>query len=145
MSEKFFTIEEADQLRVQISSKVEDIIDINRKINYTSKDIQDLFDIWGEAVKDNSNPDHELYLKIIEKSDLLAGELNERVSEVENTGCYVRDVEHGLIEFPFITNDRIVFLSWKIGEDKINYWNEENDVSRRRPIEDLMSKSVSGS
>ncbi len=61
--------------------------------------------------------------------------LGRLVEEVESTGCLIKDLGQGLIDFPAIRNGEEVFLCWKLGEPGIAYWHGlEEGFRGRRPI-----------
>ena len=46
-------------------------------------------------------------------------------TELHETGIELKDYERGLIDFPSMRNDRIVFLCWQIGDgEQIEWWHE---------------------
>ncbi len=50
--------------------------------------------------------------------------INESLHTVNELGVIVKDADIGLCDFPYLLNGRIVYLCWKLGEDKINWWHE---------------------
>lgn len=59
--------------------------------------------------------------------DRLEGEtrhLQEYVDELGEVGCELKDFQTGLIDFIGRHQGRDVYLCWKLGEDKIEYWHE---------------------
>lgn len=50
--------------------------------------------------------------------------LQREVASIEKTGCQVKSVEQGLIDFPCLKEGREVYLCWKYGEDDIGFWHE---------------------
>ncbi|MBU0530133.1 MAG: DUF2203 domain-containing protein [Candidatus Aenigmatarchaeota archaeon] len=143
MAKKTFTLEEANQTLEEIRPHVEVIVDINEKIIHTSKDVENLFDIWGDNVMEKNNPDHEIYFELIERGSFLSNELKERVIEVEKIGCYLKDFKLGLVNFPFEHEGKKVFLSWKLGEKSIDYWHEMNSGFSGRKRIDELNKPIS--
>jgi hypothetical protein len=60
------------------------------------------------------------------------------VEELQEIGVIVRDIDDGLIDFPFKMKGTDAFLSWQLGEDKIRHWHDgESGFEGRRPIVDL--------
>ena len=60
------------------------------------------------------------------------------LDQLNEIGCVVKDLDEGLIDFPFKINRRDACLCWKEGEHKITCWHEtEEGYSGRRPIIDL--------
>lgn len=138
MAKKTFSLEEANQILDSIKNHVEDIVEINKKILHTSKDVETLFDIWGNTVMEKNNPDNNLYIEMIERGAFLSEELKMKINEVEETGCYIKDLKLGLIDFPYEHQGKTVLLCWKVGEDEIRHWHDIHaGFSSRKPIEDL--------
>lgn len=57
----------------------------------------------------------------------LAREANDAVQEITDTGCQVKDIDTGLIDWPSIRDDHEVYLCWRFGESDILYWHEIAD------------------
>ncbi|MDA0739879.1 MAG: DUF2203 domain-containing protein [Nitrospirae bacterium] len=50
--------------------------------------------------------------------------MHESLETIQEMGVIVKDLESGLCDFPFLLDGRIVYLCWKLGEDKIEWWHE---------------------
>lgn len=62
--------------------------------------------------------------------------LQESVEEIRETGCLIKDLEEGLLDFPAMLGDREVYLCWKMGETQIEYWHHiEDGFAGRKRIE----------
>ena len=62
--------------------------------------------------------------------------LQQCVEEIQSTGCLIKDLEEGLLDFPALLGDREVYLCWKLGEETIEYWhNVEDGFAGRKRIE----------
>ncbi len=60
--------------------------------------------------------------------------LNELVEEMQSTGCLVKDLEQGLIDFPALRKGEEVLLCWKLGEPEIAFWHRgDAGFPGRRP------------
>jgi hypothetical protein len=59
--------------------------------------------------------------------------------EIEATGCVLRDVDRGLVDFACRARDgNTVFLCWHLDEPAIAFWHGVNEgYGGRRPIADL--------
>ena len=54
------------------------------------------------------------------------------------TGCLVKDLEMGLLDFPSILNDEEVLLCWRLGEDRIRFYHGMNEgFAGRKPLDPL--------
>jgi hypothetical protein len=73
--------------------------------------------------------------------------LAERVAalfaELEAIGCIAKGIEAGLIDFYALRDDRLVYLCWRQGEERITHWHDlDAGVDGRRPIDDLLSTGI---
>jgi hypothetical protein len=59
--------------------------------------------------------------------DAVVKDLMSRVSELEDLGVRVRDIDSGLIDFPAIRFGNTVYLCWRYGESEIEYWHGANE------------------
>ena len=46
------------------------------------------------------------------------------IDKIQGTGCVLKDLETGLVDFYSLQNNRVVFLCWKLGEPAISSWHE---------------------
>ncbi|MEO5799616.1 MAG: DUF2203 domain-containing protein [Gemmatimonadales bacterium] len=66
----------------------------------------------------------------------LAGEIESCLDELTQIGCHFKDFEAGLVDFPTIHDDRLVYLCWRAGEERVEYWHEiTGGVDGRQPID----------
>jgi hypothetical protein len=57
------------------------------------------------------------------------------VDQIEATGCQVKDIDLGLIDFPGRLNGEDVFWCWRLGEDRIRFWHRQSEgFAGRKPI-----------
>jgi hypothetical protein len=56
--------------------------------------------------------------------------------EIESTGCILRDVDAGLVDFPCRSRGgATVFLCWRLGEPAIAFWHGRDEgFAGRKPI-----------
>ena len=46
------------------------------------------------------------------------------VDEIHSHGCYLKDIDLGLIDLYGIVDGRVVYLCWRLGEDRGRFWHE---------------------
>ena len=69
------------------------------------------------------------------ESDQVARKLLETVQKIQETGCVVKDLDLGLVDFPSLLKGEEVYLCWKLGEERIGYWHGiEEGFSGRKPL-----------
>lgn len=74
--------------------------------------------------------------------DKAAQEAKDTLAEIEAIGVQVQDLEEGLLDFPCLMDGKTVMLCWKLGEDSITHWHEQEDgVAGRKPIDARFGKT----
>lgn len=64
-------------------------------------------------------------------------QINESLHAIQELGVIIKDVDMGLCDFPYLLNDRLVYLCWKLGEDRLQWWHEiDRGYSGRQPLPD---------
>lgn len=75
-----------------------------------------------------------------------AERINGYMQELERVGCVFKGFDAGLVDFYALKDDRLVFLCWKMGEERITHWHEvDSGFAGRQPIDsDRFSETVVG-
>ncbi|MGA7110531.1 MAG: DUF2203 domain-containing protein [Terracidiphilus sp.] len=67
--------------------------------------------------------------------------MRETVAEIDSIGVQVKDLETGLLDFPFRLDDEIVLLCWRLGETTIEHWHTvEAGFQGRQPVDERMRR-----
>jgi hypothetical protein len=54
----------------------------------------------------------------------LVDQMGASVLRLDEWGITLRDIETGLIDFPALVNGRQVWLCWRLGEERVDWWHE---------------------
>jgi hypothetical protein len=66
--------------------------------------------------------------------DALAA-LRRHIESLSDQGIVLRDPETGLIDFPSRREGQLVFLCWRLGEERVEFWHgPESGFAGRRPL-----------
>jgi hypothetical protein len=66
----------------------------------------------------------------------LAESLKYTLSRILETGCLIKDLEVGLLDFPSLLNNEEVYLCWKLGEDRIRFYHRQDEgFAGRKPLD----------
>ena len=58
------------------------------------------------------------------------------LNRILETGCVIKDLEVGLLDFPSLVNNEEVYLCWKLGEDRIRFYHRQNEgFAGRKPLD----------
>lgn len=69
--------------------------------------------------------------------DRAAAQLKSALEVIQETGCVVKDLDMGLLDFPTLYRGREVYLCWKLGEPAIRYWHGTDEgFASRKAIDD---------
>jgi len=76
--------------------------------------------------------DRDQALESRARRDDAASHLRECVEAVLETGCLVKDLDIGLVDFPTLFRGVEVYLCWKLGESGIGFWHGVDEGFRGR-------------
>lgn len=68
----------------------------------------------------------------------MAEALREQLELITETGCVIRDIDDGLVDWPAQDRGRDIWLCWRYGEPEVAYYHELNTgFAGRRPVSEL--------
>ena len=66
----------------------------------------------------------------------LADSLKSALNRILETGCLIKDLEVGLLDFPALINNEEVYLCWRLGEDRIRFYHRQDEgFAGRKPLD----------
>lgn len=114
MSKKYFTLEEANALLPKITPLVADLVQRRAKVSRLSTEVgplmADFYNNVGGVVFSEMTQDFAA--------------IEERIDQIQAYGCYLKDINTGLLDFLSLRHGREVFLCWRYGEPRIAYYHE---------------------
>ena len=64
-----------------------------------------------------------------------ATNMADAAAQIESFGCILKDIDLGLIDFPYDAGDEVVFLCWQFGESRVVAWHSvDSGFSERQPL-----------
>jgi hypothetical protein len=71
--------------------------------------------------------------------------VRESIAEIDAIGVQVKDLEAGLLDFPFRLEDKVVLLCWRMGEPAIEHWHTlESGFQGRQPVDERFKRKGGG-
>jgi len=140
MSDRSFTLEEAQSLLPVLESLLRTAIDGKKLIETVDAELQDLA--------------HRVFLSggllvnIIQvarrkaEREKTIQRVKDTLAEIDATGVQVKDLDIGLLDFPCQVEGRTVLLCWKLGEKGITHWHDTSEgFAGRKPIDEKIAKA----
>ena len=71
--------------------------------------------------------------------------VQESAAEIDSIGVQVKDLEAGLLDFPFRLDEEVVLLCWRMGEPAIEHWHTvESGFQGRKPVDERFKRKAGG-
>jgi hypothetical protein len=134
MNPKFFSVEEANKLVAFLEGSLERIQRNKRSYLWLQNEIAILKLIVGCGAGE-TNADAVLLREKAEKLKSVTASIEKDIAQINETGCVLRDVDRGLVDFYSIVDGNVVFLCWKKGEVAVLFWHSTNaGFKGRQPL-----------
>lgn len=128
---RYFTREEAEALLPQVSVILRAI-----QQEHTALKAHEIEAAHLELrARGNGHHLHEQIARNQQHTNKSIEALRSRLAELERLGCELKDPETGLIDFLGLRDGREIYLCWRLGEERINYWHElDTGFAGRQPF-----------
>ena len=140
MSDRTFTLEEAQTLLPVLESLLRAAIDCKTLIETVDGEFQEL----AHRVFVNGGT-HLDVLKLARRKaerEKAVQRIKDSLAEIDATGVQVKDLDIGLLDFPCEVDGRTVLLCWKLGEKGITHWHSVSEgFAGRKPIDERITKA----
>ncbi len=132
--QRLFSLTEAEQTRRELEPFLIEAIDTRKKLGDLEQELQAvstrILMMGGVLV-----PYAKLAQKRMEHQSL-AEIMKSNLERILATGCIIKDLDVGLLDFPSVINNEEVYLCWKLGEDRIRYYHRQDEgYSGRKPLD----------
>jgi len=132
--QRLFTLTEAERARRELEPFLIEAIGARKKLNELEVELgavsTRILLMGGMIVP---------YAKLAEKRmehQALAEVMKSNLERILSTGCVIKDLDVGLLDFPAIIDNEEVYLCWKLGEDRIRFYHRQNEgFSGRKPLD----------
>jgi hypothetical protein len=132
-AQKLFTVERANATLPLVRAIVKDLAELSREFADRRERLAHL--LRGRRELSPDDPYYSELVQIEEELDKDRVRLQDYVTELRELGAEPKDGLEGLVDFPAMVDGRPVYLCWKLGEPKIEFWHEMNaGFQGRRPM-----------
>ena len=127
----YFTREEAESLLPQIAVVLQAIQATRQEARDNQQEIESLQD----RLRNNGHGLHERIVQLRSSLEEHISTLRSLRDELQRFGCELKDPDTGLIDFLSLRNGEVVYLCWRLGEDRIRFWHTlDGGVAGRQPL-----------
>ena len=132
--QKIFSLTEAERLRVQLEPVLIEAMESRRKMEDVEEQLRDI----AERISRSGGMliHYEKVAKIRLAFNHLQQTVQSALDRIQETGCVVKDLNVGLLDFPARIDGDEVYLCWKLGEDRIRFYHRQDEgFAGRKPID----------
>jgi hypothetical protein len=111
---RYFTLEEANTALEIIRPLLREVLEIRQGI------LDRETDTWRVIEKSLGNGGSRAASQMVQEFQ----RLDQLVRQIQAAGAVIKDINHGLVDFPALRDGREVYLCWKYGEGQIQFWHD---------------------
>ena len=128
-----FTIEEANLMLDDLRRPLEKLRAQKRQFDRLETKMDVL--LIATAGADCENPDALELRALREKRRRLGETIGRGISQLQEKGVVVKDLDRGLCDFYSLNGDQLIFLCWHLAEPSLSHWHTLADgYAGRQPL-----------
>lgn len=131
---RLFTLTEAERARHELEPFLVEAMECRKKLSGLEQDLTSVsarIMMMGGVVV----PYEKLAALRVEHRQL-AESLKMALNRILQTGCLIKDLDIGLLDFPAVIDNEDVYLCWKLGEDRIRFYHRQDEgFAGRKPLD----------
>ncbi|MGA2900536.1 MAG: DUF2203 domain-containing protein [Candidatus Acidiferrales bacterium] len=131
---KYFSLTEAERLRAQLEPVLIEAMESRRKLGEAEEQLNAL----AERIQRSGGLliSYEKTARMRLDRNRSEEAVRSALEQIQATGCVVKDLDVGLLDFPARINNQEVYLCWRLGEDRIRFYHRQDEgFSARKPID----------
>ncbi len=131
---KRFTLSEARDLLPYVGRLIREAVSLKQEYAQAERAIQAFsgqITLMGGMIVDRARI-HEARTQ----RERSAEALKQAIEKIQESGCLIKDLDVGLLDFPTLFRGQEVYLCWKMGESDIQFWHGVHEgFAGRKPID----------
>jgi hypothetical protein len=131
---KWFSLSEAESARRRLEPLLIDAMEARRQMN----DLEDCLSAIASRIQimGGVTVDYDVAARARADLNTVVVKVKDALDQIQATGCIVKDLESGLLDFPAMIRDEEVYLCWRLGEDRIRFYHRQDEgFAGRKPID----------
>jgi hypothetical protein len=131
---RLFTLTEAERARQELEPFLLEAMDCRKKLAGLETDLSAVaarITMMGGVVVP-----YEKLATLRAEHTQLAETMKSALNRILETGCVIKDLDVGLLDFPSRINNEEVYLCWRLGEDRIRFYHRQDEgFAGRKPLD----------
>ena len=131
---KLFSLSEAERARRQVEPLLIDAMEGRRKmadLEESMSGIANRIQMMGGVTID-----YDVAARLRSDLNQVISKIKDALEQIQATGCIVKDLDSGLVDFPSMIQDEEVYLCWRLGEDRIRFYHRQDEgFAGRKPLD----------
>ncbi len=131
---KLFSLSEAERARRELEPLLVDAMEGRRQM----ADLEDSLSAIANRIQIMGGVTLDYDVAAHMRADLnkVVARVKDTLDRIQATGCIVKDLDTGLVDFPSLIRNQEVYLCWRLGEDRIRFYHGPNEgFAGRKPID----------
>jgi hypothetical protein len=131
---KLFSLSEAEHARRLVEPLLIDAMEGRRKMS----DLEESLSAIANRIQimGGVTIDYDVVARMRADLNRVVAKVRDALDQIQATGCVVKDLDSGLVDFPSVIKDEEVYLCWRLGEDRIRFYHRQDEgFSARKPID----------
>ncbi len=132
--QKLFSLPEAEHARRQVEPLLIDAMEGRRQM----ADLEESLSAIANRIQimGGVTIDYDAAARMRADLNRIVAKVKDALDQIQATGCIVKDLDSGLVDFPSVIRDEEVYLCWRLGEDRIRFYHRQDEgFSGRKPID----------
>ena len=123
--EKHFSVQEATALLPELRLLIAEVRQSRDKLQIV---VESALPVLQKTGENGGGSEAHAYLDEVQQ-------LNRRLRRFQELGVQIKDLDQGLVDFPYLREGEEVFLCWREDEGDIRYWHSLDDgFAGRQPL-----------
>lgn len=132
---RLFTVAEANALIPFLERALAELSALRGELRILRRDIE-VLSLIASSASGAGNPDTAELRERRKSFRAVAAEIEKINRALEMSGCLVKHPDEGLVDFFHLRGDRLVFLCWRAGEERIRAWHPlSGGFPTRQPLD----------
>jgi hypothetical protein len=132
---RYFTLDEANEALIELRPLAEEMVE-RRRLLVEAQMLR--AELGGQVAGNGGDLTPSDFADADAELEQAAGALAQVIERIQAAGVLVKDLDHGLLDFPSRRAGEDILLCWHVGEDDIGFWHGvEEGFAGRKPLSDL--------